>query len=205
MHAPLLVLAPDGAVQDTLAVVPGFEDFVYGQGEMMPPFQHDTHIAVHDSLVYVGTGDDFEIRVLNRDGGVRRIVRLPDYDLTIPESVRDSLKRGMLGENLPPSARPSMEALANSIPTRRPAYSDLLVDAVGAIWAEAYIPPVSSFAEPSTEPRHWLVFDPSGTWLGIVDLPASFDLYEAGEDYLLGRSVDSVGVETVRMFRLNRS
>lgn len=205
MHAPLLLLAPDGAVQDTMAVVPGFEDFIYELGEMKPPFQHDTYIAVHDSLVYVGTGNEFEFRVLGRDGVVRRVVRLPDYDLTIPESVRDSLKRGMLGENLPPSVRPSAEALANSIPTHRPAYSDLLVDAVGDIWAEAYIPPVSSFAEPSTQPRHWLVFDPSGTWLGTVDLPASFDLYEAGEDYLLGRSVDSMGVETVRVFRLSRS
>jgi hypothetical protein len=204
LQAPLLLLAPDGAVRDTVAIVPGFEDFVYEQGDARPPFQHDTYIAVHDSLVFVATGNDFEFRVLSRDGVVRRIVRLPDYDLSVPESVRDSLKRGMLGENLPPSVRPMAEALANSIPTRRPAYSDLLVDAVGDVWVEAYIPPVSRFAEPSTEPRHWLVFDPAGTWLGTVDLPASFDLYEAGEDYLLGCSTDSMGVETVRMLRLVR-
>lgn len=205
LQAPLLMLAPDGAVQDTVAVVPGFEDFVYEQGDARPLFQHDTHIAVHDSLIYVGTGDDFELRVLGRDGGVRRIVRLPDYDLSVPQSVRDSLKRGMLGEKLPPAVRPVVEALANSIPTRRPAYSDLLVDPAGDVWVEAYIPPPSRFAPPSTEPRHWLVFDPSGAWLGTVDLPASFDLYEVGDDYVLGCSTDSMGVETVRMLRLSRS
>ncbi len=198
---PLLLLAPDGSLQDTVAVVPGNEDFVYETGDAAPPLERETYVAVHDSLVYIGTGDDFEFRVLGRHGTVRRIVRMPDYDLRVPESVRDSLKQRKLQAKVPAILRPAWKAMANSIPTRWPAYSDLLVDPTGNVWVEEY---TRRSANPS-ESRHWFVFDASGIWLGTVDLPSSFDLYEVGEDYLLGRSRDALDVETVKLLRLDRS
>jgi hypothetical protein len=57
----------------------------------------------------------------------------------------------------------------------------------------------------SQQPRNWLVFDPSGVWMGTVELPPNLDLFEVGEDYVLGRSRDEMDVETIRLLRLLRS
>ena len=49
------------------------------------------------------------------------------------------------------------------------------------------------------------MFDPEGIWLGRVLLPADFDPYEIGADYVLGRRRDSLNVETIQVLRLVRS
>jgi hypothetical protein len=115
--------------------------------------------------------------------------------------VRDSLKAAMLDQELPPQLRPTMEAMANSIPTRRPAYSGLAVDPSGCVWVQEFTLNVAD----SQQPRRWLVFDPSGSWMGAVELPANFDLFQVGEDYVLGRFRDEMDVETIRLLRLLRS
>jgi hypothetical protein len=198
--APLLLLTADGTVRDTLAVVPGFETYVFDQGDAAPPLRHEVHVAVRDMLVYVGDGTSLEYHILGEDGAVRRVARIPGYDLEVSESVRDSMRAAMLQQEMPPFLRPTQEAMANSIPTRRPAYSGLLVDPNGFVWLAEYgASPVFS-----PEPRPWLVFDPRGAWLGTVDLPPNFDLFEVGEDYVLGRARDELGVETVQLLGLDR-
>ena len=58
---------------------------------------------------------------------------------------------------------------------------------------------------PTDEPRRWSVFDREGRWLGSVETPAGLSVREIGEDYLLGTWKDDVGVEHVRVHRLDRS
>jgi hypothetical protein len=199
--APLLLLGADGAVVDTIAVALGFETYVFDLGDARPPLPHQLFVTVRDSLAYVAEGETFEYRVLSTDGTLGRIVRLPEYDLLVPDEVRDSLRAEMLGQELPPQLRPSMEAMADAIPDRRPAYSGLVVDPLGYVWLQEFT--LSTAA--SREPRRWLVFDPAGAWMGVVELPPNFDLFEVGEDYLLGRSRDEMDVETIRLLRLLRS
>lgn len=199
--APLLLLGADGVVVDTIAVVLGFETYVFDQGDARPPLPHQVYVAVRDSLTYVGEGETFEFRVFSTDGTLGQIVRLPEYDLRVADAVRDSLRAVMLDQDLPPQLRPTMEAMANSIPTRQPAYSGLSVDPVGCVWVQEF---TLNAADPQ-RPRRWLVFDPSGSWMGVVELPPSFDLFEVGEDYVLGRYRDDLDVETIQLLRLLRS
>jgi len=199
--APLLLLGADGLVEDTLAVVRGFETYVFDQGDARPPLPHQVYVAVRDSLTYVGEGETFEFHVFSWDGTLRQTVRLPEYGLLVPEAVRDSLKAVMLDQELPPQLRPTMEAMANAIPARRPAYSGLAVDPGGCVWVQEFMLSMAV----SQQPRRWLVFDPSGVWMGTVELPPNLDLFEVGEDYVLGRSRDEMDVETIRLLRLLRS
>lgn len=94
-----------------------------------------------------------------------------------------------------------MEAMADAIPDRRPAYSGLVVDPLGYVWLQEFRLNTAA----SREPRRWFVFDPAGAWMGVVELPADFDLFEVGEDYVLGNSRDEMDVETIRLLRLSRS
>ena len=42
--------------------------------------------------------------------------------------------------------------------------------------------------------------------LGFVETPAGLqDIYEIGEDYILGRATDELGVEYVQVWSLSRS
>ena len=40
----------------------------------------------------------------------------------------------------------------------------------------------------------WTVFNPEGHILGFVETPAGLDIYEIGEDYILGLATDDLGV-----------
>lgn len=198
--APLLRLNPDGAVEDTVTVVPGFETYVFEFGDAAPPFRHEALIATRDSLIYVGDGVNFEVRVLSLEGELLRILRLPGYDLAVPEAVRDSMRTAMLEQEMPAQLRPTQEAMANSIPDRRPAYSGILVDPLGFLWVQSYIRSLVAAG-----PRRSYIFDPEGQWLGTVELPDNFNLYQVGEDYVLGRYRDDLGVETIQVLNLDRS
>lgn len=82
------------------------------------------------------------------------------------------------------------------IPDRLPAYGDeMQVDAGGNLWVERYRLPWES-------ERWWDVFDPEGRWLGAVRTPDRVRVLEIGRDYLLGRHLDELRVERVRLYRL---
>jgi hypothetical protein len=71
------------------------------------------------------------------------------------------------------------------------------VDALGNVW----------LAEPrllGTEPGSWIVFDAEGRQLGTVAMPAGFDPYEIGPDYVLGLWKDELDVEHIRLYSLHK-
>ncbi len=41
--------------------------------------------------------------------------------------------------------------------------------------------------------------------LGFVETPAELDILEIGEDYILGRVVDEMGVESIQVWPLERA
>ncbi|MCA9739862.1 MAG: hypothetical protein KC645_19710, partial [Gemmatimonadetes bacterium] len=198
--APVLLLSADGAEEDTLAVLRGFDTYVFEGGDARPPLPQQLFIATRGGAVYFGEGEEFEFRTLDLRGALRAIGRLPGYRLAVPQVERDSIRDAMLQQELPARLRPIMEAMAEAVPDRHAAYSGLTVDPTGHVWVQEYTPTVGL----SESPRRWLVFDPDGVWLGTVVGPPNFDLYEVGTDYLLGRARDALEVETVQVLRLER-
>ncbi len=49
---------------------------------------------------------------------------------------------------------------------------------------------------------HVYVFGGEGIWLGTVVLPDRFDLYDIGDDYVLGRWQDDLDVVHVQLYEL---
>jgi hypothetical protein len=76
-----------------------------------------------------------------------------------------------------------------------PAYEVIHIDALRRIWLQRY-----QF-ETDTVPHTWDVIARDGAWLGSVQTPRSFTLYRIGEGCLLGRRIDSLGVERVQVLR----
>jgi hypothetical protein len=57
---------------------------------------------------------------------------------------------------------------------------------------------------PGVERTVWTVFDADGQVQGLLETPPDLDVYEIGEDYILGRARDDFDIEYVQMFRLTR-
>jgi hypothetical protein len=87
--------------------------------------------------------------------------------------------------------------LNHPLPETVPAFQSLLVDDEGSLWLERY-------RLPGDAESRWEVVARDGTWLGQIVAPPRLRLYQVGRDFVLGRHLDSLGVERVRVHKLTR-
>ena len=78
-----------------------------------------------------------------------------------------------------------------------PQVSRVRVDRDGYAW-------VQRWARWGTRLAEWIVFAPFGDPIAVVSLPATFNPYDIGSDYLLGIATDNNGVQFVQQFHLRR-
>ncbi|MFQ5680090.1 MAG: hypothetical protein ACE5HP_11605 [Gemmatimonadota bacterium] len=190
-------LSAIGTVLDTLAVVPGWDGFSVPRGDLRPLFSRSAHMDVGRGQFVIGTADRMEYQQFSADGALVRIVRVPEYDLSLSSSDVERERQALMPEDLPAVIRVAVERMPP--PTSRPAYSDLLLDSEGYVWAAVY----HALFELDL-PTEWQVFDPQGVWLGAVQFPSRFDAFQIGRDYVLGRLRDDLDVEHVQVLRLHR-
>lgn len=81
-------------------------------------------------------------------------------------------------------------------PPFQPAYDQLVVDHEGNLWTRHYAI--------GSKRSNWSVFGPTGRWLGVIEIPVGFTIKEIGSDYVLGVSVDDIGVELVQLYALEK-
>jgi hypothetical protein len=79
--------------------------------------------------------------------------------------------------------------------TQFPPYFYVKSDAAGNLWVQEYHP------LPALR-KSWSVFDTSGIFLGDVEMPGKFQVFEIGEDYVLGNWRDELDIEHVRLYRI---
>ena len=82
-------------------------------------------------------------------------------------------------------------------PETLPAYSTIIFDALGNLWVER-------FRGRGEEENRWDVFNAEGHLLGAVDLPVGLLVDQIGEDFVLGRWMDELDVQHVRLYGLTR-
>lgn len=91
---------------------------------------------------------------------------------------------------------------------RAPVYSRVLVDREGNVWAREWsvqhsLPQTQAF--PTFEiPDSWVVYDATGRWLGRVETPPRFHVFEIGAEYVAGVHRDELEVERVRVYGLTK-
>jgi hypothetical protein len=196
-------LLADGSAFDTLATVLGREVFLSdenGRAVMGAPlFARASSATVSGNDVYLGNQTTFEILRYSADGDLRRIIRVPNADLSITQEEVDLViarELASVPESRHPMVRTHLESMA--MPPTRPAYGRLHVDQDGNLWT----------AEPTRYPypaRSWTVFDTDGRLLGVVTMPESLRLQQAGSDWVLGVWRDELGVEYVSLHTLHKA
>ena len=192
------VLGPDGKLGASFGEFPGTEWWaVFARGGQIEssrihPFGRNTVGAVWGDLVAIGDQAAYEIKAFAADGTLVRIVRR-DGDLGRPtRSEQDSYWERRYAD-LPPDSRAESLRAVKDMPVvdSYPAFSRILSDRLGYLWVQERWSSI------------WTVFDQEGHVQGLVEMPSGFGVFEIGEDYILGRARDDLGVEYVQMYDLH--
>jgi hypothetical protein len=156
-----------------------------------------TTVGVGTRVVYVGTGDTYEVSPFSLSGA-----RLSSFrEDRKPVPVRSAQIEAYVNEYVSNyRGRANTSALAEYFrdlvwPDNYPAYGRLLVDLTDNLWVQDY--PV-----PGEKIRTWTVYTSTGNKLAVVALPAAFQLLEADKDFVFGIWRDDDGVQSVRQYSL---
>lgn len=195
-------VSPDGSDLDTIATVAGREVFLSsedGRAVMSAPlFGRNSSAVVRDDRVFIGDQETLAVMLYTPDGAVEQIVRVPGVDLRLtgPEIQQATAK--LLADE-PVERRPMMQAHYRQMdtPPTKPAYSSLMVDALGNLWAAEYVryPDI---------PTVWTVFSANGALLGDVRVTPGFLPLQIGANWIIGVGRDELDVEYVRLYGIEK-
>ena len=191
----------EGGVRSSLGTHPGSEPYLMHEGtnrEMLywKVFGREPVWGVWGDLVAVGVSSRYEIKTLEADGSVARIVRREHRPRAVTSAEVDAHIEGRRFFN------EANRREYRSVPVAEhfPAFTSIMSDAVDHLWVREYDLPGEERATPL-----WTVFDSEGRVLGFVETPADLVIYEVGADYILGKLVSELGVESVQVWPLERS
>lgn len=194
---------PDGSLATDFGEYPGYELFMWvGAGRIGAsplPFGRTTVAAVSADRLYLGTQDSYEIRAYDPSGSLRSIIRLDQELRPLTSSDWAAYVEQQL-ENIDDPGRQAerrREIEDMRIHETMPAYFGLTVDALGYLWVHEY-------RGPRGDSPVYTVFDTEGKLVGRLPLPDRFRVIEIGSDYVLGRYMDELDVDYLRVYRLSR-
>ncbi len=169
---------------DTVAIAAGYEDFQWESGGIsaVPLFVRDSHFAVNHGQVYLGDADEMEFKAYSAQGKIERIIRAPSFDLSVSSEEIQAEREARLALNPSERNRGLIEGMPD--PETRPAFSNLVIDSEGFFWVEESRGRTLKMTD--GQPSDWTVFSPAGEWLGRVEIPYRFSVFEIGSDFVLG-------------------
>jgi len=167
----------------------------------------DVHYAALGDEVLVVHGGEFDVRVYDLEGRLRRRIRRAHDAPEIPdeffEASVDQLGNpepvtltGVGADGIEHRIRTQMvERDPADYPEALPAADDLLVDHADHIW-------VRHGAWPEDVARTWSIFRPDGQWLGEVTTPIGLTVHDITESHLYGVRTDELDVQYVVRYPL---
>jgi hypothetical protein len=195
----------DSTPGTTLGTHPGSERFgtigntgkVTGTGPRV--LGREPRVAIGPDAAYIALADSLSVLAFDLSGAPRPALRAAfTPPATTAGDVDAEIERlvGSLGESMRRTMTASLREMPR--PSTLPATRDLLVDATGLVWVQAY---------PSASQRTvtWTVFRANGTIAARVALPVSFEVFEIGRDYLLAQVINAAtGVPEVHLYPVAR-
>jgi hypothetical protein len=208
----LLVVDPDGPALDTLPRQPSTEFAAAsnerGTSRSPLPFSYNLVAAPWKDGVIVGTGEAYELRHYDADGGLKMIIRRNDAPSTeLTEDLKDQyLGSGPRGWATTPmrfggvtGASPKEQVAMLPSGHGIPSYTQLHVDDARRLWVKEY-----TFLEHRAQRSSWTVFDSSGLAVARASMPARMAITHIAAEHVVGIVRDSLGVERVHVYRIER-
>lgn len=196
---PARVVAPDGSLAGAMG---SFRMEMYNpprvQGSSVP-FGRVTRAAAGPDGVWRGDGSAAEATLWSPEGEPVRVLRWGHERPELTEERIDALiRRRTEGASTEERRRLRRELEQEPLPDRVPAYSQLVLDAGGRLWAQRYR--TRSYRGAT----RWDVLDPEDGWLGTVRASRHLDVQAIGGEWVLALWRDELDVEHVGLFDLRR-
>ncbi len=194
-----------GEARDTIGRFPGPETVTLPSSGAMTMeeviFGRDFHVIVGGDRYFGADDDRYEVTEYRLPRAPVRRIRRAHVPRQVTNADLASYReqpRDLSG--VPPQLRAQFAKRNPDVPHRAtlPAFESLLLDEDGYLWVEH--PRVTRAGE-----GRWDVFDREGRWLTTVATPAGFQVRQIGRDFMLGTALDSLDVEHVHLYTLNRS
>ena len=193
----LYAVGRDGEVLGTLGEFAGQQ---LGRNGSALAFSGRAEFAAGGNLAWYGHSSRFELAGHDLSGSVRRIVRLDRVPTAVTQAEIDE-SRAAVEESLRGMSGPAVERIrATEFASDHPVHGRVLSDEAGNLWVERYR---SDLVEESG-PCEWDIFDDEGRLIGHLATPGAFRITWIGGEFVLGVHSDSLGVQTVRMYRVDR-
>jgi len=164
------------------------------------PLGRDLLKTIVNDRVFVGTGDAYEVAVYRLDGTLEMLVRLAVAERSLTDAdIAAYIEEQLRGvENAERREQTRRFYLDIDLPTHLPPYAAFIVDAAKTLWIQDY-------AGPRDTEIAWRRFTSDGRYIGVAILPARLEVFEIGEDYVLGVQRDDLDIEYVQLFGLGTS
>lgn len=207
---PLVIVDDNNAGVGRIGMVPSLQMVMGSDGPRPPWFGATAVVTSGDGHLYVGFGAEYAIRKFDARGALLQTIRRPwTPTLVTPGDIdRYVTEWGARWITSTGDEADAEHAALRADPYAAvvPAFGQFIVDDVGRLWVrEAHLgdaPGNGGFNGTPLVPSLWSVFDPKGRWLGDVGMPARFQPYDIGADFVLGKALDEDDVATIVMFDL---
>lgn len=181
-------------------------------GNFSPVFLGPVYrVATAGDRVCVGWAARWEVTCYARDGRMLTRTTRAVEPGAVTEEDRRVFREGFLRANRGAAPPDKLEATANAFPiaNRRSAYGRFVPSTTGELWVGEFDVSEEVFLGRAGlgSPAHamtWSILDRTGAWIASVQLPARFELVDAGADYVAGILRDDDDVESAVVYRLNR-
>lgn len=196
---------PEGRNATQLALAPGRPRIVNSLGSGAThfpyvPLTQNPAFSVAGEDLLLSRGQEPELKRIDAEGSVRSITRWDQSRISVSE-VWQRFSEEYLDE-IEEDRRPAYARLLGMdglpIPIEVPAVAEIQVDRLGFMWVQESLLPWEN------QPL-WNILDQQGVWIGSLRTPPAVRVLEIGEDYVLGRHLDDLGVERVVLYALHRS
>jgi len=171
----------------------------WGVWQVEPPRARTTVVAVQgsESRICIGDQKAAEVSCFGPDGS-RTSIRWSPREVVVTaadiDKWRDTTVALLAGKLSESEVSGVLDQVA--VPTFRPPFSTVVIDAAGNLWVEQG--PSSGSDVGSIE---YLVFDRAGLFLGPVVLP-QIQVLDIGGDYIIGVYEDELEVEYLQLFEI---
>ena len=199
----------DGQRSDTIAAVPGIENVVApGSGPVRRKpylFTGFARAASTDSILLVTTPRQNTVTAYRLSGSPVLIARDLRPARPVDRDLMARYARFLRGSVRPDMDNPDPEVTIRRLVEETPTpdsiagFTDIRIDATGHVWVRHVgVPGVD------TTDARYSIFDQRGALLTDVRVPAQFYIADVGAAYVLGVHHDSLGVQSIRRYALQK-
>lgn len=198
----LVKFSPSGEPISRIVQFPRFIELVYsGNGlnvGIPAPFSPDASWSVEGGWLAAGYSDRYEIGLYRPDGRLVRLIRREVSPTRVTRSAIDA-HWGQYEQWTRPEVRRVIAELLDDagVPEHLPAFSRIILDDELFVWVEDY-------RIPGADGSWWTVHDPEGRAIARAETPADLQITQITRNVVVGKSIDHLDTEHVKVYDLDR-